>query len=588
MTWLTDLVISPDSVAGNVLVLALVIVSGLALGHVRHRGVQLGVAGVLFSGLIFGHFGYTLERHLLDFVREFGLILFVYSVGMGVGPGFFNALRAEGIRLNLLAAINVILGTGLTVGLCALLQIAPPVTSGIYSGACTNTPSLAASGQALREIHVSTSKAMDAVRQASPEVIKQLEEGSDPDRNRQLTDELVKLPSLGYAVTYPFGVIGTIITLLFLQFALGVDPIVEGERVAAEQESKVPLLQRLTIKLTNPNLDGLRITKIPSIDSLEVVISRVQRNNAQLVPSPDFILHLGDVLTAVGHPARLQDLQLILGEKVDIDLVQVPSPIHVRWLTVSRKQIVGKSIEELNFPQRFGANVTRIKRAEIELPPIDNLRLSLNDHVLTVGTDEAIAQVAHQLGDSPKAIEEPDLIPVFVGIALGVLLGSLPISLPGLASPIKLGLAGGPLIVAIFLSRFQRIGSLVWYLPSSATALVRNMGITFFLAAVGLIAGNRFVSTLLEGNGFLWLGLGIIVTLVPLAIVSALAVGLFKLPYLTIAGLLAGSMTGPPALAFINGQSKSESSSLAYATVYPLTMILRVVSAQLIVVWWAA
>lgn len=583
MDWLRDLFLDTSSPAASLLVLATVITSGLALGSASYKGIKLGVAGVLFTGLAFGHFSITIPHDVLEFVRELGLILFVYAIGLSIGRGFFNALRADGLRLNLLATATVLLGLMLTLLIGRGLGVPAPIMAGIFSGASTNTPSLAAAGQTLRD-RVQMSPETDAyVTRVSPEALT----SATPENHETIVrGEISKMPGLGYAATYPFGVMGIILAMLLIRWINKADPAREVEKIESEQQQKQPSLVRRSIRVTNRNLVGKRLEDLPAQQELEVVVSRILRQDRQHLAEPDFLLEEGDVLAVVGSAEHVEELRIIVGEWVDLDLVQMPSELTVRWLTVTRKAVVGVPVEKLGLGSRFHVQVTRHRRSDVELPPYSEASLSLGDQLLVVGTTEAIDAVAKVLGDQPKSLLDTDPIPVFVGIGVGILVGAIPISLPGVPAPVKLGLAGGPLLVAILLSQWQRVGSLVWYLPTSAGRVLRDLGITLFLAAVGLKSGDRFVETVVSGEGLIWMGIGAVVTFVPLMVVGILATLWMRMSYVSAMGLLAGSMTDPPALAFASGQCGSELPAVAYATVYPTTMILRIVAAQVIILSW--
>jgi putative transport protein len=347
-------------------------------------------------------------------------------------------------------------------------------------------------------------------------------------------------------------------------------------------------LANLHVRVTNANLWGLQIADIPAIESLGIVVSRVMRGSDESVANADMRLCSDDVLMAVGEPNKLQQFVQIVGERVEVDASGIHSEIRVQWITISRREIAECTVAELALSQRFAAQLTRIRRSGIELPPMRNVRLHLGDEIRIVGLPEAIAKVAAEMGDSPKQLGEPDLLPMFVGIIVGVLLGSIPIALPGIPAGIKLGLAGGPLLIAILLSRLQRIGPIVWYLPRAANLTLKDIGIAMFLASVGLTSGDLFADAFTQGPGLSWLVAGATITLVPLLVVGILARWFAKQHYVTIIGMIAGSMTDPPALAFANSLTRSEIPSLAYATVYPLTMILRILSAQLMMIYWAS
>jgi putative transport protein len=549
--------LSGGSAAGAVFVLALIAASGLALGSLRVRGIGLGIAGVLFAGLAFGHFGVRVDEGTLEFAREFGLILFVYSIGLQVGPGFLASLRRHGLRLNLLAAAVVLLGVAVAVGLHAFAGLDAAATVGVLSGATTNTPSLAAAQQALRQVV------------------------ADPAAR----ERLVRLPGIGYAVAYPFGVLGIILAMVGLRVAFRIRIAAEREELERGLEAEVRRPARANLEVANPNLVGLPLERVPTLSHSGVVVSRIHHDGALQVPRPDTRLALGDVLLAVGPREELDALRVVVGRESGLDLRTLPSAITTRRLIVTRAAASGKPIAELDFVRRYGVQITRVSRAEVELPASPGFELQYGDTVLAVGEGPDIARAADELGDSPKSLHYPHLVPMFLGIGLGILLGSWAFSLPGVPEPVRLGLAGGPLLVAILLSRIGRIGPLVWYMPLSANYMLREVGIVLFLAAVGLRAGDAFVDTILRGPGLYWMAGGALVTVLPLVTVAAFGRAVMGLNFLTLTGLLAGSMTDPPALAFANAVSGSEGPSTAYATVYPAAMILRVLTAQLFVLY---
>ncbi|MDX9975172.1 MAG: putative transporter [FCB group bacterium] len=551
MQWVLEL-FNSDSAAAAIVTLALVATVGIALGSIRIYGVSLGVAGVLFSGLLFGHIGLGLNEHVLEFAREFGLILFVYTIGLQVGPGFISSLRRDGLPLNLMAAGIVLLGTAVTIGIVFLGGVEVPAAVGLFSGATTNTPSLAAAQSALRDI-------------LGPE------------------DPLTKLPGLGYAVAYPFGVIGIILTMLFARLVFRVDLAHEAEVFAAAQKRDRKELIRMNMEVQNANLSGMALKDIPLLEGSGVVISRVMHEDEVQVAQPDTVLQKGDVLLAVGTESALKKLCVLVGCKSAKDLITHPSTITSKRLVITNKSATGKTLEELDFLSRYEVNITRLRRAGVELTTGQNVELHYGDSVLAVGEAENIDRVADIVGNSTKRLDHPEIIPMFLGIVLGVIVGSWPFHLPGVPAPVKLGLAGGPLLVAIILSRIGQIGPITWYMPASANFIVREVGITLFLAAVGLRAGDMFVETLLQGDGFYWMAVASLITLLPLLIIAFIGRIFLKVNYLNLCGLLAGSMTDPPALAFACNATGNDTPTVAYATVYPLTMILRVLCAQLMV-----
>lgn len=587
MAWLRDLFANPTSVESSILVFALVVALGLALGSISFRGIRLGVAGVLFAGLVFGHFGLAPNAEVLGFTREFGLVLFVFAVGLSVGPGFVNALRRHGLSLNTLAGCIVLSGAAICWALMAVGGMTGPVAVGLFCGATTNTPSLAAAGQALRDQAPGDEALTAALQQAVPEHPLLAADSSEAGaRHRELLAEVTKLPGMAYAVAYPGGVFGIIAAILILRRALGVDPTKEAGEIERQRAQATPPLEHIHVRIANPNLSGLVLAQLPALEALEIVVSRLQRGDREFVARPDLTLILDDVLTVVGRPDNLEQFVAIVGERTTVDPAKVTSPIHVQWVTVSQKKIAGQTIGELALAKRFGVQVTRVRRAGVELPPLEDVTLALGDLIRVVGLPESIARVARELGDSARRLGEPELVPIFVGIVLGILVGSIPLTFPGVPGSVKLGLAGGPLLVAILLSRVQRIGSIVWYLPRSASLMLKDLGIVVFLASVGLKSGDLFVDAFVGGPGLWWVAAGAVITLVPLLVVGVVAHWYVGERYLSIVGLLAGSMTDPPALAFANSLSGSEIPSVSYATVYPLSMILRIISAQLLMMYW--
>lgn len=553
MTFLVDL-FQHQSVAHAVLIFSLVIALGIGVGSIRIFGVRLGVAGVLFSGLLFGHFDLSVEGRILGFVREFGLILFVYTIGLQVGPGFFTALKKNGLRLNVLAALIVLGGVVITVVLQKTGLVPTAAAVGLFSGATTNTPSLGAAQEALRVIP-----------------------GISPGA--------LKLPGLAYAMAYPFGILGIILAMLTIRTLFRIKPDEEAELFQKLQPAR-PSLSSVDIMVENENLDGAAVKDIPILKDKDIVISRVMHGENVEVPQRDTKLFLGDIIHAVGPKAKLRELVVVVGSLSPIDLrADVRSDVVTRNVIVTKSAMVGRTIQEVCLSTFKNITVTRVNRAGVELVANPDLTLELADSLLVVGEEVTLKKLAVALGDSSKDLDIPFLAPVFVGIALGVILGKLPIQLPGMPAAIKLGLAGGPLLVAICLSRIGHFGPLIWYMPRSANFMLRELGIALFLACVGLRSGDEFIQTLTAGPGLAWMGWAALITLVPLLAVAVIARLWLKINYLSICGLLAGSMTDPPALAFANAQSKSNATSLAYATVYPLVMILRVVAAQLLVIF---
>ncbi len=551
MDWLVN-TFNLSEVATSLCVIALVIAVGMGVGSLRISGVKLGVAGVLFAGLLFGHYKFTLAPDIIEFASELGLVFFVYSIGVQVGPGFLASLRRQGLPLNMMAVGIVLLGAILAVGIGLLLKLDIPSILGIFSGATTNTPSLAAGREALKDLP-------------------------------SYTEQMGKMPALSYAVSYPFGIMGIILTMLVSKAIFRVNIADEDKKLHEEQEVHAHL-DTMSVRVDNQNLVDVVIEDIPAYEELEVVVSRIYRSGELLVARPDTKLSLGDVLLCVGESSRLAKFRLIVGSAVEIDIRQVPTKTVIRWLIVTKRAVLGKNVKKLGFAQKYGVTVTRVARSGVEFPATPHHTLHYGDSILAVGSPESVERVAEIVGNSQRKLEHPEIISVFIGIVIGIVIGSIPIYFPGAPVPVKLGLAGGPLLVAILLSWLGRIGPLVWYLPAPANFMIREVGIVLFLASVGLRSGDKFVETLLNGDGLTWIAIGAVVTFVPLITVALIARIFLKLNFVSMCGLLAGSMTDPPALQFASDYTNSEGPNVAYATVYPLTMIMRIVIVQAIVI----
>ena len=550
MDWLSNLFLN-ESVARTVILLAIAGAAGSALGKIQVRGVGLGVAGVLFVGLALGHFKLAPDHQVLEFVREFGLILFVYTLGLQIGPGFFASLRARGWVLNGFAASIVLFGTALAVLLIFTGRVALPTGAGLLSGATTNTPSLAAAGEALRQV------------------------GAGPDATA--------IQGLAYAVAYPFGILGIILTMVVVRSIFRIDVAAEVREAERTLKPMMPPPTGKNLEVRNANLVGMRISAIPGLAGSGVVVSRFSRGGVVAVARPETELALGDVLHAVGPEIGLDSLRVVVGAEARVDLKSLPGNVVNRRLLVSKGAVLGKPLGDLSVLAQHGVIVTRVTRQGLEFTPTSGFRIQFGDLLMVVGEEPGIEEVARVMGNSPKALEHPHPIPFFIGIALGVIVGSIPLLVPGLPAAVKLGLAGGPLVVAILLSRLANTGPLVWHLPPSSNLALREIGITLFLAAVGMKSGEKFVAILLDGDGLAWLGYGALITAVPLLVIGLLARAWKKLNYAELCGLLAGSMTDPPALAFAQQTTQSDAPAVAYAAVYPFVMLLRVFCAQLLV-----
>lgn len=549
MAWLFQL-FTQDSVSHSLLVVGLVVASGLMLGRLSLAGIRLGIAGVLFSGLIFGHFRVTINAEVMEFLREFGLVLFVYAIGLQVGPGFVSAFFRYGLRLNMMAASVVVLGALTAVLISRMAEIPMPVAVGLFSGATTNTPSLAAAQQALSGLG-------------------------------GISGELLKMPGLGYAVAYPFGVVGIILSMVFTKrlFKVNVDAEAEAFAEIQRREAHVPVSKDLIVE--NQNLDGLTSSQIPFFDDLNVVMTRIMHEGIVNVAGYDSKLAVGDTIRLVGESDHLEQLKILVGPESVIDLNQIPSGLQSKRLVVTNRAAINQTIGRLCL--MYGVTISRIHRPDVEFTPSSTVHVHFGDELLVVGNPEAVSNIEKALGNSLEELNHPQIMPIFIGIALGILLGSLPIYVPGVPSAVRLGMAGGPLLMAIMLSRIDSWGTMTWHLPKSSNILLKDIGIVLFLACVGLHSGDEFVKTLVKGDGFYWMACAALITLLPLLVVASVARLVFKLNYLSLCGLLAGSMTDPPALAFANNLSPSAAVSMAYATVYPLVMILRIIAAQLMI-----
>ncbi len=538
-------------VAHSVLILAVVITIGILLGKIKIAGISLGVTWILFVGIFFSHFHMNLDEHLLHFMKEFGLILFVYSIGLQVGPGFFSAFRKGGLKLNILALITVLLSIGVT---CALYYTTDlPITTlvGILSGAVTNTPGLGAAQQA-----VSDMTGIDA-----PEI------------------------ALGYAVSYPLGVVGAILTLLGLRYLLRIKMDGEEAQAARElDEMQEQTASPITLEIRNEVISGKRIADLQQLLNRDFVVSRIRRGNGELeLVDSDTVIHTGDEILVIVAPKDMEAVRAFIGPQIEVNWKALDKKLISRRILITKPELNGRTLSHLKLRSRYGVNITRVNRAGIDLVATPSLRLQIGDRLTIVGTERAIAQVEKVLGNSLKRLNHPNLIPIFLGIALGVILGSIAFTFPGIPQPVKLGLAGGPLIVSILISRFGPQYKMVTYTTMSANLMLREVGIALFLACVGLSAGEGFVETIVHKGGYIWIAYGALITIVPLLLAGLIGRFYFKLNYFTLIGVLSGATTNPPALAYSSEQTGSDAPSVGYATVYPLSMFLRVLSAQMLI-----
>ncbi len=552
MEWLSDL-IRNDSVAHTVLLYCVIIILGVFLGKRKIFGVSLGITFVLFAGIAIGHFGFSANQHVIDFLRDFGLILFVFFIGLQVGPGFFSSFRKGGLSLNLIALVIVLLGAVTTITIHYATGTSMPMLAGIMSGAVTNTPGLGAAQTALSQL---MEKSPGAV---VPEI------------------------SLGYAIAYPFGILGVILSMIFIKRIFRIDL---AEEIAAFEEELHPsdtIPEKASILVSNPDVFNRSILEISKSLKPGVVISRILQNGNLHAATSETIVRENDIVLVVAQRILLEEVVGIFGTLSSMDLASGPGRLVSRRILVTNGDVVGRSLGSLKLRTLYNINITRVHRSDIEFIASPGLRIQMGDRLTVVGEEKSVMIVADQLGNSLRRLKEPNVIPLFTGILLGVVLGSIPFSIPGVSHPIKLGLAGGPLIVAILISRFGYKISLISYTTSSVNLMLREIGIVLFLASVGLNSGGKFVPAIVSGEGFVWMGYGALITLLPLLLTGILTRAVLKKNYLELCGLLSGSMTDPPALAYANSIAQSEAPSIAYATVYPLTMFLRIFIAQILI-----
>ena len=558
MNWINDLLWG-EGIGHSILLLSFVIAAGIQLGKIKVFGVSLGITLVLFVGIILGHFGFTINHNVIHFFKEFGLILFVYSVGMQVGPGFFSSFKQGGITLNMLACGIVFLGVLTAVILHYATGIPMPTMVGILSGAVTNTPGLGAAQQAFSDMH-------------------------------GVSDNTI---ALGYAVAYPLGVIGIILSIILIKYIFRVSFDKENEQLNSEDSSHTNEAKPISLIVKNPAIFNKTVAELSNLlEHRDFVISRVWRDsNKQIeIASANTVLQENDKVFVITTETDAETIKTFIGEEIDMERkqwIRMESQFINRRILITKPELNGKRPGQLKLRKLYGINITRINRAGVDLVAKPGLTLQVGDRVNVVGTETAVSNVEKVLGNSMKRLNEPNLITIFVGIALGIVLGSIPISFPGIPQPVKLGLAGGPLVVAILISRFGYHYKLITYTTQSANLMLREIGITLFLACVGISAGDGFVDTIVNNGGFAWIGYGFIITFVPLMIIGCIGRYFCKVNYFTLMGLIAGSTTDPPALAYSNATAGNDAPSVGYATVYPLTMFLRVLTAQLLILFFA-
>lgn len=552
LDWLVSL-FTEDGIAHTILIYAFVIATGVMIGKIKFFGISLGVTFVLFVGILAGHLGFSANPELMHFLREFGLILFIYSIGLQVGPGFFSSFKKGGMQQNLLATSVVLLGVGVTIALYYILAGRVPMSMlvGILSGAVTNTPGLGAAQEALRQLH-------DA-------------------------GQITEIPqiALGYAVAYPLGVTGIIFSLIFIRMIFKINLEKEHEQIkenAVDAESTIVM----TLLVQSKAIHGKSILQIRKLIGRQFIISRLYSNENYSIPKGTSVLHNNDILRIVTSEADADALADLIGEKIEFDWKESEEKMISRRIVITRGIINGKTLGSLKL-RALNVNCTRIIRSGIDLLATENLVLQVGDRVVVVGSPESIKRIESVLGNTLNRLNEPHLITLFVGIFLGIIFGSIPFFIPGMPMPVKLGLAGGPLVVAILLGRFGSKLRLITYTTQSANLLLREIGITLFLASVGIGSGGQFVDTVVNGDGLLWVACGVVITIIPLLIAGVIGRKALKMNYFALIGLLAGSTTDPPALAYANATAGNDAPAVAYSTVYPLTMFLRVILAQILI-----
>ncbi len=555
MDWLQTLFTDTNSIAHIVLLYAFVIAVGVLLGKIKFFGISLGVTFVLFMGIVCGHFGFTGNVHILNFLQDFGLILFVFCIGLQVGPSFFSSFKKGGISMNIVATGIVLLNIAVALCLYYALggRIDLPMMVGVLCGAVTNTPGLGAANEALTQIGYD-----------GPQI------------------------AMGYACAYPLGVLGIIGSIILVKYLCRVN-LKKEEQEIEQQETANPQLtpKMMHLEVHNEALQGKTIFQVKQFVARDFVISRILQDGHVSVPSKDTILHIGDQLFVVCAQEDAEAIIAFIGPKIEVDWEKQDMPMVSRRILVTRTEMNGKELGALHFRTMHGVNVTRINRSGMDIFASRNLRLQVGDRVMVVGPQDAVERVASIMGNSLKRLDTPNIITIFVGIFVGIIFGSLPFTISGIPTPVKLGLAGGPLIVAILIGRFGYKVKLVTYTTMSANLMLREIGIALFLASVGIKAGENFVQTVVEGDGLLYVGCGFLITVIPLLIMGVLGRLHYKMNYFTLMGLMSGSYTDPPALAYSNQTANNNAPAVSYSTVYPLTMFLRIITAQLLILFLA-
>ena len=562
MDWLLEL-FKPNnlSLPSTIILYSVVIFTGIYLGKIKIFGVSLGVTFVLFVGLLLGHFGYTTSPEVLNFLRDFGLILFIFSIGMQVGPGFFSSFKEGGIRMNLLALLGISLNVAVMLAIYYIQGGAEGSTSisqmvGIMQGAVTNTPGLGAAQQTFLQV---------------------VPDGGNVSQQM----------SMGYAAAYPLGVIGIILTMILIKVIFKIDNAKETAELEAESTNSELAPHMMTLRVTNDLIDGLNMLKLHTLISADYVVSRIEKPDGHvIIPTSKTEVHLGDLCLIVCQAQDEEIFNRFIGPSVEKKWEMEQGPVVSRRILVTRTEYNGVKLGSLHLHDGYQLNVTRVNRAGVDLVASSGLRLQMGDRLTVVGKLSDIDNLASKLGNSMKRLTEPNLITMFIGIFLGIVVGCIPLQFPGMTVPMKLGLAGGPLIVAILLSAYGHKIHLVTYTNSSANLLLRELGICLFLASVGIAAGKNFAATVFTPEGATWVLYGFAITMIPLLVMGIVARAKYKMNYFTICGMISGSYTDPPALAYGNKIANNDAPAVSYSTVYPLTMFMRVVAAQLVILFF--
>lgn len=557
--WLKDLFLSTDSVAHIVLLYAIVIAIGVYLGKIKVFGISLGVTFVLFAGILAGHIGFTAPTSILTFMQDFGLILFVFMIGLQVGPGFFESFGTAGIKLNGLATTAILLNI-LVMFACYYIFFDTsntanlPMMVGTLYGAVTNTPGLGAANEALNTVFPSG---------GAPQI------------------------ASAYACAYPLGVLGIIGATILIRYACKIKLEKEEESLKAMEETNVNKKPyKMHLEVTNKYLEGKTLLQVHDFLNRDFVVSRLVHEGELCIPNRDTIFHLGDQMLIVCAEADQEAIMAFIGPKLDIDFEQSDQPLVSKRILITNPRVNGKTLASMHFSSVYGVNVTRVTRHGMDLFASVGLPLQVGDRIMVVGPEDAVDRVANKMGNSIRRLNAPNIATIFVGIFLGLIFGSFPLAIPGMPVPVKLGLAGGPLIIAILIGRYGYKIHLVTYTTTSANMMLREIGLVLFLASVGIKAGAGFFETVVEGDGMLYVLTGFLITIIPILIVGPIARIKYKFNYFTIAGMIAGTYTDPPALAYANSICSKEAPAIGYSTVYPLSMFLRIFTAQIIILFF--